>query len=67
MSIFHKHNFIESTHNKIMLYCSCGKTVSMHIHNWEEIGEVRNSWDNDNLAGKVLKCIGCGEMKKFEI
>ena len=68
MPIFHKHNFIESTNNKEMLYCSCGKTVSTHVHKWEVIREHKII-DRNITYGiiRVLKCTTCGELKKFEV
>lgn len=64
MSIFHKHNFIESKNNKEMLYCSCGKTVSIHVHKWEKHANIIMF---GNTGGAVLKCTACGDLKKFEV
>lgn len=64
MPIFHKHNFIESTNNKEMLFCSCGKTVSTHVHKWQYEGVIEYF---GKPKGQILKCVACGELKKFEI
>ena len=64
MSIFYKHNFIELINSKEMFYCSCGKIVSIHVHKWEKHANIIMF---GNIGGVVLKCVACGELKKFEV
>jgi hypothetical protein len=63
--LFHQHKFQESSHDKEMIFCFCGKVKDIHRHKWELYTTITNTIYG--IEGKMCKCSSCGELKTFRI
>ena len=65
MPFLHKHNFIESTNDKEMLFCTCGKVKDIHRHKWEQYRIVENKLHEE--VGLILTCSTCGVLLNHKV
>lgn len=62
--LFHTHFYQETKANPQVIFCKCGSVKNLHQHKWEKTDI--NITDRNNVKhGLVLKCTGCGELKRF--